>query len=106
MLRIEEENGSWQVSRLWPEGERVNLHLKCKFSSPLLYDLISAPGSVSAMASPPSNGRCQSTPCKSMINALLPARPSTENWVPVDTTTPGEGVSEHAVHTVITVAHT
>jgi hypothetical protein len=41
-----------------------------------------------------------------MINAALPARPSTENWVPVDTTTPGGGVSEHAVHKVITVAHT
>ena len=38
MLRVEEGDGNWQVTRLWPEGERVNLRLRCKFSSPVVHD--------------------------------------------------------------------
>lgn len=38
MLSIEETDGDWQVTKLWPEGDRVNLQLRCKFSSPVLYE--------------------------------------------------------------------
>ena len=38
MLRIVQESGNWQVAKLWPEGDRVNLRLRCKFSSPVLHE--------------------------------------------------------------------